>query len=521
MATSHTLTATEMDILRRLERLPMTWVQVRLLLIGGLGYTFDAANNAALGFILPPVTQVFGLTDQLTGLMASSVMIGYLFGAFFAGTLGDLIGRKRFLIWALAIYCVATLCAAVAPNWQLLFFGRTVAGFGTGADAAIVAAYLSEFIQSRYRGRYIGSLAGFFSFGFVIAALLGYLVVPVYASGWRIIQVLTALAPLPLLWWRRSLPESPRWLLQQGRLDEAVRVVAALEASVVRRTNKPLPSLETYEMAPVTVRRGGTFSQNLKSLWSRSLRRNTAMLWLLWFSITFSFYGFFNWMPSLMVKQGLTITKSFGYAIVMYVAQIPGYYSAAFLNEKLDRKWTIILYMLGGAGSAFAMTNAGRDPFKITLFGFWLSFFMNGTYAGMYAYTPEVYPTSFRTTGMGVASAFGRVGGILAPLIIGLTFARIGFGGVFFMITAVLLTGALAVAILGIRTTGRTLEQITSAETEQDAKAQTKQQKARDSAKDMPSSQLSRVTVDGREQRPIRVTAQRRGSAQRPKLVDV
>jgi putative MFS transporter len=90
---------------------------------------------------------------------------------------------------------------------------------------------------------------------------------------------------------------------------------------------------------------------------------------------------------------------------------------------------------------------------------------MNGTYAGMYAYTPEVYPTAFRATGMGVASAFGRVGGILAPLIIGLTFARIEFGGVFLMITAVLLAGALAVAAMGIQTTGKTLEEIAAGET--------------------------------------------------------
>jgi putative MFS transporter len=465
MATDHILTTSEMNLLRRLERLPMTWVQGRLLVMGGLGYTFDAANNASLGFILPPVSRAFNLSNELTGLMASSVMIGYLFGAFFAGTLGDLIGRKRVLMSALGIYCAATLFAGFAPNWQVLFCGRTIAGFGTGADAAIVAAYLSEFIQSRYRGRYLGSLAGFFSFGFVIAALLGYLIVPAYASGWRIIQILTAVPPLALLWWRRALPESPRWLIQQGRSDEAARVVALLEDGVARRVKTPLPALETVEMPAVSVRRGGSVAQNLASLWGRGLRQNTTMLWALWFSITFSFYGFFNWMPSLMVKQGLTITKSFGYAIIIYVAQIPGYYSAAFLNEKLDRKWTIILYMLGGGASAFGMAHAGRDPVLIIFSGFWLSFFMNGTYAGMYAYTPEVYPTAFRATGMGVASAFGRVGGILAPLIIGLTFARIEFGGVFLMITAVLLAGALAVAAMGIQTTGKTLEEIAAGET--------------------------------------------------------
>ena len=187
--------------------------------------------------------------------------------------------------------------------------------------------------------------------------------------------------------------------------------------------------------------------------------RSTTTLWALWISITFSYYGFFTWIPTLLVKRGLTVTKSFEYSIVIYIAQIPGYFSAALLSEKLDRKWTIILYMLGGGAAAFLMANA-REPKLITAFGFWLSFFMNGTYAGIYAYTPEVYPTAFRATGMGVASAFGRVGGILAPIVIGLTFARIGFAGVFVITTVVLVLGALIVGIMGIRTAGRTLEEI-------------------------------------------------------------
>jgi len=164
-------------------------------------------------------------------------------------------------------------------------------------------------------------------------------------------------------------------------------------------------------------------------------------------------------MPSLFVKQGMTITKSFGYSILIYLAQIPGYYSAAFASEKLDRKWTIILYMALGGAAAFLMSNARSDA-SIATAGFLLSFFMNGTYAGIYAYTPELYPTTFRTTGMGVASAFGRIGGLSAPIVIGYTFNQIGFAGVFTITTIVLVAGALAVAVLGIATAGKSLEQI-------------------------------------------------------------
>src|SRR5262249_1724525 len=155
----------EMDTLRRLERLPMSWVQGRLLLMGGLGYTFDAASSAVLAFILPPVTALFGLSNGQTGLLGSSLLIGYLFGAFFAGPMVDLIGRKKVMMYALALYCIGSLLGSCAPTFRFLFGARLIAGVGTGAESAIVAPFLAEFIQSKYRGRYIGSLSGFFSFG--------------------------------------------------------------------------------------------------------------------------------------------------------------------------------------------------------------------------------------------------------------------------------------------------------------------------------------------------------------------
>jgi putative MFS transporter len=343
-------------------------------------------------------------------------------------------------------------------NWEFLFCSRVVAGVGIGAESAIIAPFLSEFVQSKFRGHFIGSLAGFFSFGFVFAALLGYFVVPSSSEGWRIVQIIAALPIVMLLWWRRSLPESPRWLMQRGRSAEAEQIVAKMEASFIRQ-GQSLPPFESVQIPALGARRAGTFFQNLAALWGPGMQRTTLMVWILWISITFSYYGFFTWIPTLLVKEGMTITKSFGYSIIIYLAQIPGYYSAAFISEKFDRKWTIVLYMLLGGVSAYFLSGARSDNL-ITLFGFCLSFFMNGTYAGIYAYTPELYPTAFRTTGMGVASSFGRIGGLCAPLIIGFTYAQIGFGGVFTITTIVLVTGALVVAILGMSTAGKSLEQI-------------------------------------------------------------
>jgi len=474
------LSEADLDILRRIERLPFGRFQWRMLWMGGLGYTFDAMDGAMIAFILPAVTALWQLTDQQTGLLGSSAMIGYLAGAFFAGTLGDLIGRRAVMMYALAVYCVATLIAAFAPSWQFLFWWRVAASVGTGAESAIIAPFLAEFVQKRHRGRFVGALSGFFSFGFVFAALLGYFVIRGSDDGWRIAQIVCALPIVMLLWWRRSLPESPRWLIERGRAAEAEAVVARIEADATRR--EPLPPAESVELPVARIeadatRRGrqpplgsaeqpgktGTFARNLAALWSPSMRRTTIMLWLLWIAITFSYYGFFTWIPSLLVKHGMTTTRSFGYSLIIYLAQIPGYYSAAFLSEKLDRKWTIVLYMVSGSVAAYAMSNAATDV-SITTAGFLMSFFMNGTYAGIYAYTPELYPTAFRTTGMGVASAFGRIGGLSAPIVIGYTFREIGFAGVFSITTIVLMIGAGAVALLGIGTAGKSLEQITTEE---------------------------------------------------------
>ncbi|MEO1785035.1 MFS transporter [Thermodesulfobium sp. 4217-1] len=451
------LNEADLNILKRLERLPFGRPHFKLLFMGGLGYTFDGMDLALIAFILSPVIALWHLTNQQTGLLGSSAMLGYLFGAFSAGTLGDLIGRRKIMMYALAIYAIASIFAALSPNWYFLFWSRVAASFGTGAESAIIAPFLSEFVQSKFRGRFIGSLAGFFSFGFLFAAILGYMIVPSHSEGWRIVQLISALPILMLLWWRRALPESPRWLLQRGRSAEAEKIVAKMEESLIKQ-GKTLPSFEDVKM-PSFIGQKGTFIKNLASLWAGGVARTTLMLWVLWFSITFAYYGFFVWIPTLLVKSGMTITKSFGYSILIYLAQIPGYYSAAFISEKFDRKWTIVLYMLLGGVSAYCLSISRSDNL-IVLFGFCLSFFMNGTYAGIYTYTPELYPTSFRTTGMGVASSIGRIGGLLAPIIIGFTYSKIGFSGVFNITTLVLIIGALFVIVFGVGTKGKSLEQI-------------------------------------------------------------
>jgi putative MFS transporter len=183
----------------------------------------------------------------------------------------------------------------------------------------------------------------------------------------------------------------------------------------------------------------------------------------MWVSITFSYYAFFTWIPSLLVQGGMTIARSYGYSLSMFIAQIPGYFSAAWMNEKIGRQATIASYLFFGSLSAIGLASAHTD-YAIMAAGVCLSFFMNGAYAGVYAYTPEVFPTEIRGTGTGTASAVGRLGAIASPMLVGWLYPRWGFAGVFGITTVVLLTGSLTVILFGISTRNRSLEEITAQE---------------------------------------------------------
>lgn len=453
-----------MSLTARLDRLPLSRPHLNLLVIGGLGYSFDGMDGAVVAFLLPRIQEVWGLSSAALGLVGSAAPLGFFFGAILAGWQGDRIGRKQVMLWALALYCLMSVVAAMAPNFEIFLGARVLAGLGAGAESVIIAPFLSEFIPPKRRGWFIGSLAGFFSFGYVAAALIGRFVVPLGGDGWRWAQVVTAVPILLLLWWRRSMPESPRYLLSRGRTLEAEQIVERFEARVIRATGKPLAPLEVAVDEITEHKQKINIWNALKFMWSSAMRRRTAVIWLIWFVVTFSFYGFFSWIPTLLVGRGFTITKSFDYSIVIYLAQIPGYFSGAWLNDKIDRKNTIALYLCGAAISAFWLSQSS-DTGTILVAAAALSFFLNGTYAGVYAYTPELFPTWMRATGVGLSSAVGRIGSILAPSIIGIFSAALGFAGVFAMTTIVLTIGVLVVVIFGASTAGRSLEDINAGST--------------------------------------------------------
>ena len=443
----------------RLERLPFSRFHAGLLLMGGLGYTFEAMDQAVVAFVLTVVSKpgVWNLTSVETGILGAASYVGFFFGALLAGVLADRFGRKAVMIGAVVVYCAATLGNAFVHNWHEFYVWRIAAGVGVGAESTIVAPYLSEFVSSRYRGRFTAAVAGFFSFGFVGAALLGNWLVPHH---WRWALLLTATPIVLVFWWWKALPESPRWLERKGRMAEAEAIVERAERDTARAFGPlPAPAADT----PVLPKVGGSIVSNLLALVSPQFRRLTAMSLIVWFALVACYYAFFTWIPTLLAQSGHTVAKSFGYSLIIFVAQIPGYYSSALLVERIGRRALIAGYLVGGAFSALWLAFAGNDVMIIAA-GVSLSFFMNGAFGGLYVYTPEIFPTEIRVTGVGVASAFGRIGSITAPILVGWMFPRLGFGGVFGVATGVLLAGALAVVLLGIPTEGRSLELIAAKE---------------------------------------------------------
>ncbi|MFT4193659.1 MFS transporter [Ottowia sp.] len=444
----------------RLERLPFSRFHLKLLIIGGLGLAFEALDAGIVAFILPPLREQWGLTGAQAGWIASSTYVGFLVGALLSGMLGDRFGRKVVMMWALLLFCVATFANAFATNFHEFYILRMIAGVGMGAEGAIVAPYLTEFVGSRYRGRFTGALAGFFSFGFVLSAILGSLIVPLGADGWRWLMMIAAVPVVFLLWMRRSLFESPRWLEECGRTEEAARICDAIEAQVERSSGQPLPE-------PKPLRRSAHAGANigdgalakLAALLKPQYRQTTLVVWVFWISVIFCYYAFLVWIPSLLVARGFAITRSFSFTILIYLAQIPGYYSAAYFNDRIGRKYTILAYMLVSCIAGLGLAFSGSDA-EIILYSMLLSFGMNGVIAGQYTYTAEIYPTPIRATGMGTASALARIGSIASPTIVGAAYPVLGFGGVFVLITAVLFVGGLGILFFGKNTHGIPLEGI-------------------------------------------------------------
>ena len=302
-----------MDLVSRVQRLPIGKFHYTLLWVIGLGWMFDAMDTGLISFILTTMADEWQMSAAEKGWVVSITFVGMAIGAVFAGGLADRIGRRTVFAMTLLIYSLATALCAFAPNltWLLLF--RFIVGLGLGGQLPVAVTLVSEYIPAHVRGRFIVLLESFWGLGWLVAALMSYFVIPNY--GWHIAFLLGGLPALYVFMILKKVPESVPYLINRGRIAEAHALVQKLERQC------GVEVIEQIEVKAVADKQSVSFRQ----LWSGPLARRSLMLWLIWFGIVYSYYGIFTWLPSLLVKQGYSIVQSFEYVLIMILAQLPGY----------------------------------------------------------------------------------------------------------------------------------------------------------------------------------------------------
>ena len=416
----------------RLDRLPFTREHGRLVFGSGLGWALDAMDVGLISFVLAALAaqQQWGVTSSELSWIVSIGFIGMAVGATAGGLLADRIGRRQVFALTLLVFGLATGAAALSWSVGALMVFRFLTGLGLGAELPVASTLVSEFAPARVRGRVVVWLEAFWALGWTLAALIGFLVVPRSDAGWRWALALGALPALYAVVVRWGLPESVRFLESRGRVEEAEAAVRRFEQSAgVAPVESPLPT-------PVP-------SPGPRALWAAGTRLRTAALWTVWFSINFAYYGAFIWLPTLLVANGFTLTRSFEYTLWITLAQLPGYALAAYLIERWGRRATLATFLAGSALGAGMFAAADSDT-TILVTGMVLSFFNLGAWGALYAVTPEVYPTVLRATGAGAAAGFGRLASIAAPLCVPPLVDAGGTGLVFGTFSAFFVLGALA-----------------------------------------------------------------------------
>ena len=406
----------------RLNRLPFGREHGKLLVGSGIGWALDAMDVGLISYVMAALAATWKLENTQLSWIGSIGFVGMMIGASVGGLLADRLGRRNVFALTLLVYGLATGAAAFSTGIAMLIVLRFIVGLGLGAELPVASTLVSEFAPQRIRGRMVVWLESFWAVGWIVAALLGYFLVPKEPGGWPgwrwalLVGIIPAFYALVV---RQGLPESVRFLESKGRLAEAERSVRLFE-----KHSNVVPDAE-FEVAVTQTPLSIEPSQTKISIFSPSLRKRTIALWSVWFFVNLSYYGAFTWLPTLLFRQGHSLVRSFEYTLIITIAQLPGYAMSAWLIEKWGRRPTLATFLLG-SGVAAGLFGLQSSTAGILLAGMALSFFNLGAWGALYAIGPEIYPTAMRGTGTGAAAAAGRVAAIIAPL--GVPFLLAGGG---------------------------------------------------------------------------------------------
>ena len=436
----------------RLDRIPVWPYERKLLWIVGAGYFFAFFDIVTISFAAPVIATQFHVSKATVTLSVTSSLIGYIIGAFVDSTIADKWGRKLSLGVSVGVFSVGTVLAALSTNVTELIVFRFIAGLGIGAEIAAVTTYIGELSPARLRGKFTSWATTAAYAGFAVVPFIARALVPTFAAGWRILFLIGALGGATILFMRRGLPASPRWLLAQGRTDEAREIVETAEETALESIDGDrLPEPEPVaEEAPAE-------RFPIKAL----LRPPMASRVLLFVSIWFVYYyiGNYGWLtlaPTLFTDKGYSLADSTTYLVVSGIGFLVGAYATTRFSDRFERKYSIALCALVWAVSLFVI-GYFVSPAIIIVFGFVASASIGLLVPMLYTYTAEHFPTNARATGVALSDGLGHIGGALAPLIVLGANSAWGFSASFLVMA---ITGVLAGALilLGISATGRSLE---------------------------------------------------------------
>ncbi|RIX98488.1 MFS transporter [Aureimonas flava] len=418
--------------------------QHRLFVIFGLVWAADAMQVLAIGFTAPSIAKSFGITVPQALQTGTLFFVGMLIGAFAFGRLADRIGRRPVLVIAIIIDAIFGIASAFAPDLTWLLALRFLTGIGVGGTLPVDYTMMAEFLPANRRGRWLVLLESFWAIGTILLAVIALYAGTQGGEAWRTIFFCTGLPAIIGLVLRFYVPESPLYLNKTGRSDEARKVL--------QRMAKANGSTEVIgELRPEAMERKSIFA-----LFSPLLRRRSVFLLATWVLVSICYYGIFVYLPVRLSGEGFGFMRGQMFLVLIALVQLPGFALAAYGVEKWGRKPTLMAFLFLSAIGCL-LYSLGQTNLIVIGSTLLMSFSLLGTWGALYAFTPEIYPTGLRASGMGLAGAMARVGGLLAPSIIAPLMAA-SFTSALATISGLLVLAALSVWLIDVESRNLVLE---------------------------------------------------------------
>lgn len=432
------------------------WKLVILISIGGWFEIYDLFFTAYIapglirsGILTTHGTQFFGFEG--IGAFIAATFAGLFTGTFFLGFLADRYGRKPVFLGALAWYATATFIMAFQSDATGLLLWRYVAAVGVGVQAVTMDTYISEVVPHRMRGRAFALNHAVIFSAVPAVALISWLLVPhdpLGVAGWRWIVLIGAVGGGAVWFVRKHIPESPLWLAQQGRSAEALQVIEVLEqdarrnGAVLEKLQDPRPVVISQSEPPAVV--------PISAVFRKPIRRTLFALIVFNLCLPIGLYGFANWVPTLLVAKGITITNSLFYSFIIAFAYPLAPLLGLRYADKLERKTVIVCAALavGVIGIAFSQVTV---PVLLVMCGVLLTLANMTMTFTLHAYQVEVFPTAIRARAAGLAYSASRLSGIFCGFLIAYVLHHNGVIGVFAVVSSAMLIGAASIGFFGPR----------------------------------------------------------------------